>query len=68
MKGYKEIYHWDAFDKVKEGKEVYVADKQEHTVFLVNVLSVNTFASMLRCSDSDRFYWWVEEETEESDG
>ena len=57
-----DIYYWEAFDRVKAGKEVYVVDKQEHTVYCVNALSVNTFAELIRLSESDRFYWWCEEE------
>ena len=64
MKVYKDIYSFEALEKIKEGKSVYVVDKQEHTVSYANMLSVRTFAEVLHFSDSDRFAWWCEEESD----
>lgn len=69
MKNYKSVYYWDIIDRIKEGKLVYLLDKEEQTVYCVNDISVDKYAEILNlCKEkSERFESWIEVHTEETE-
>ena len=69
MKNYKSVYHWDVIDRIKEGKLVYLLDKEEQKIFCVNDMLVDKFVEILNlCKEnSERFEFWIEVHTEETE-
>lgn len=67
MKTYKTIYLFEVIDKVKEGKCVYVADRQEHKIDLANTMAIGDLtAIMVDENKSNRFIFWIEEDEDEN--
>lgn len=63
---YKSIYSFQVFEKISEGNQVYVLDKQNKSVALVNDMDVQSAVRLTKASDDKkRFDFWICEETEE---
>lgn len=69
MREYKVIYPFEVYDKIKEGKNVGLTDRAAGKVYVVNVMTVEKLADVLRRFDEvkGRFEFWVEEEREETE-
>ena len=67
MMEYKVIYSFEVFDKVKEGKNVGLTDRQKGVVRSVNDMTVSELAEVLMDFETKgRYEFWVEEEQEET--
>ena len=68
MMEYKVIYSFEVFDKVKEGKNVGLTDRQKGVVRSVNDMTVSELAEVLMDFETKgRYEFWVEEEQEETE-
>lgn len=67
MKRFFDIYSFTAMDEARNGKEVYVLDKEEGNVDCINGMIVNEAFAILALAKErpDRFLFWTEEEVEE---
>lgn len=61
---YKIIYSFEVFDKIGEGKQVYVLDRQNKSVTLINEMDANSAVKIVYTEKSNRFEFWIEETTE----
>ena len=65
---YKTIFYFEAYGKVKEGKNVYCLDRQDKTVEHLNEMWVGDFVSILKRAEEhkneNRYEFWVEEAKE----
>ena len=66
MKTYKSIYGWEVLEKIREGKKVYVLDREDKSVVCVNDVSVKDLAQIeiYGKESKNRFEFWIEEITE----
>lgn len=66
MKKFKVIYPWEALDEIKEGKTVFMLDRETQTVECVNDMTVDTLAQVLMIgNEKNRFDFWMEEKEDE---
>lgn len=63
---FRDVYSFLAIDEVKDGKTVFVLDKEMRTVAVVNDMKVGEAVSLIQSTDNfpGRFEFWVEEEEE----
>ena len=67
MKTFKEIYPYEVFEKISEGKEVRILDKEQEKVFTPHDLTLEEYAEINKERNSKRYeFWTIEEITEES--
>ena len=66
MKTYESVYSFVVIDKIREGKTVFVLDKENEKVMKVNELTVDQLMRLLRNDEStpNRYYFWYSEETD----
>ena len=65
---YNTIYSFEVFDKINEGKNVFVTDRQNRSVALINDMDVESAVRVVNAENRTRRYeFWIEgaEETEE---
>lgn len=64
---FRDIYSFLAIEEIKDGKTVFVLDKEMKTVEAVNDMTVDEAVSLIQSADNfpGRFEFWVEEEEEE---
>lgn len=53
------------FEEIEKGRVIYVADKQEKQMFILNDLDVGTAVLLVKDAKahSDKYEFWYEEET-----
>ena len=62
MKIYKSIYSFEVLDYIKEGKSVYMLDRETSEVLEVNSIEVGEFAEVLKFdNETKRYDFWIEE-------
>ena len=63
---YKNIYNFEVFMYITDGKTVCALDRAEKTTYVVNEMTVCDAMSLINNADKDedRFAFWVEEEEE----
>lgn len=60
---YNSVWACNVFDRIKDGKKVFVLDKKKRSVLLVNEMSVSNALAMTRSKEQGRFeFWYVEDE------
>ena len=64
MKKYEEVYSWNAFNEVKDGKQVYALDKKTKEVLYVNGITVFELSEIINSEEKDRYEFWMEESEE----
>ncbi len=66
---YKVIYSFEVLDKIKEGKNVGLTDRQKGVVRSVNDMTVSELAEVMMDFDKTkgRYEFWIEEEQEETE-
>lgn len=64
---YKTIYSFEAFKKINEGKQVYVLDRQNKSVALLNEMDAKSAVNIVNSTKGNRFEFWYTEESEESE-
>lgn len=66
---YKNIYSFEVFMYITDGKTVCALDRAEKTTYVVNEMTVCDAVSLIKNADEDedRFAFWVEEEVEETE-
>jgi hypothetical protein len=66
---YKNIYNFEVFMYITDGKTVCALDRAEKTTCVVNEITVCDAVSLIKNADEDedRFAFWVEEEVEETE-
>lgn len=64
---YKNIYSFEVFMYITDGKTVCALDRAEKTTYVVNEMTVCDAVSLINNADKDedRFAFWVEEEATE---
>lgn len=67
MKTFNNIYNWEAYSKLKEGKKVCVVDKAWHSCDTLNELTVDKAFAIIKdaAQNQNRYTFWIEEESEE---
>jgi hypothetical protein len=72
MKNFIEVYSFQVFETIKEGKEVYCVDKELRELFLINTITTQMFSKILKESakkeNYNRFIFYYIEEGEPKDG
>jgi hypothetical protein len=66
---YNNIYNFEVFAEIANGKTVYALDRAEKTIDWVNEMVVCDAMSLINDAykDEDRFEFWVEEEEQEEE-
>ncbi len=60
MKQYEQVYIWDIFNKLKEGR-VYLLDKQKKKVFVVSGMTAGELSEVMNDSNTNgRYEAWIE--------
>lgn len=68
MTTYKTISAWRVLDEIENGKQVFMLDRQNNSVALVNDLNVNSAVKVLNSDDKEnRYAFWICEESEETE-
>lgn len=65
-KEYNEIYSFEVLDAVKKGERVFVLDKQDYTVKLLNDEKISVVLKLIekvRENKGNRYLLWTEKET-----
>ena len=65
-KEYKEIYEFRVVDAIEKGERVFVLDKQDCSVKLLNDEKISVVLALLkkvRNEDGNRYLLWTEKET-----
>lgn len=63
---YIKIFEFQAMDRSKEGKEVYMLDRACKEVYDVNYMSVGELANIINEGNAtDRYEFWYEEDENE---
>lgn len=66
MVTYKNIYSFDVLGKIKDGNQVYVLDRQNQSVALLNDMDVQSAVKIVNAENrTGRFDFWIVEEVEE---
>lgn len=65
METYNIIYSFEVFDHINDGKQVYVLDRQNKSVALVNDMDTQSAVKIVNDSKTKRFEFWICEEMEE---
>lgn len=60
MNRYNDVYSWEVFDKIEQGKSVYVVDRKEREVYFVNGMPVDKAMEITKCKEEDRYSFWAE--------
>lgn len=67
MRTYKDIYSFQTIDEIKNGKDVYVVDKENMKIYYLNGMTTEEFVYVVNCDNrNDRFSFYVVEETKET--
>ena len=65
MATYKEVYKWNVIDEIGKGKQVYMLDRQNQSVALINDMDAQSAIKIVNCKDNEnRYDFWICEETE----
>ena len=74
MNKYVNVFWFNVIDKLKDGNEIFVIDRELHEVFVVGSLPVKTLAGIFsQCEDEKEyigryeFYYIAEEENKEDE-
>lgn len=63
MKTYKTIYRFEVFEKITNGKNVWVTDRQNKSVALINDMDANSAVKLVNTENrAGRYEFWVEGE------
>lgn len=63
---YKTIYSFEVFGKVNEGYQVFVLDRQNKSVALINDMDVQSAVKIVNAQNkASRYEFWICEESEE---
>lgn len=64
---YNTIYAWKVFDKINEGKQVFMLDRQNQSVALLNDMDTESAVKIVNSEDNEnRYQFWICEESEET--
>ena len=67
MVTYNSIYSFDVFSRIDDGYQVYMLDRQDNSVTLVNDLNAQMAINIVNANNRARRYeFWVCEEREET--
>ena len=67
MEIYKQIYQFEVVDKISSGKQVYVLDRHNKSVALLNEMDMKSAVKIVNAENKDRRYdYWICEEREEN--
>lgn len=67
-KEYKEIYEFEVVGKIGDSEKVFVLDKQDNSVTLLNDEKISVVLELIekaREDKSNRYLFWTEKETED---
>ena len=65
---YNPIYSFEVFDKINEGKKVWVTDRHNKSVALINDMDVNSAVKIVNAENkSKRYEFFTCEESEETE-
>lgn len=67
-KEFKEIYSFEVLDAIKNGERVFVLDKQDYSVKLLNDEKISVVLKLIekvRENKSNRYLLWTEKETKD---
>ena len=63
---YKTIYSFEVFGKVNEGYQVFVLDRQNKSVALINDMDVRSAVKIVNAENkASRYEFWICKESEE---
>ncbi len=64
---YKEVYTFEVVSAIKEGEKVFVLDKQDCSVKLLNDEKISVVFELIAkvSEDKSRYLLWTEKETED---
>ena len=65
---YKSIYRWKVFENINDGKQVFMLDRQNQSVALINDMDVQSAVKIVDGKDNEnRYDFWICEEAEEAE-
>lgn len=65
MKTYKTIFTFEVFEKINDGEQVYVLDRQNKSVALLNDMDAQSAVKIVNeKSKEGRYEFWYEKESE----
>lgn len=67
MKIYTSAYSWNVRHLLREGKVVYMLDKEQRKVFNVSEMPVGLFMEIEDAEDDNRYEFWYEEEVKQGE-
>ena len=67
MTTYNTIYSFKVFDKINEGKQVFMLDRQNQSVALLNDMDTESAVKVVNSENNEnRYQFWICEESEET--
>lgn len=68
MATYKNVYSFEVFEKINAGYDVWVTDRQNKSVALLNDMDAQSAVKIVNADNSERRYeFWISEGAEESE-
>lgn len=68
MVTYKKVYNWKVFDEIEDGKRVYMLDRQNQSVALLNDMDAQSAVKVVNSTDDEnRYDFWTCVESEEEE-
>ena len=66
MMEYKILYAFEVMNKVRNGEQVSMVDREEEELWNVNSLTLEEFAEILNTAENEpnRYEFWIRKETE----
>lgn len=64
MANYENVYSFNVFDKISEGKKVFVTDRHNKSVALLNDMDVQSAIKIVNAKSGGRYDFWIYEESE----
>lgn len=65
---YKTVYSFEVFDKINEGNKVWVTDRHNKSVALINDMDVKSAVQIVHAENrSTRYEFFIYEESEETE-
>lgn len=59
---YKNIYHWEVYDKLAEGHRVMMLDREQHIVYEASEMKVGELVKATTYKGKNgRYEFWIEE-------
>ena len=68
MNEYKNIYRWDVYDRLSEGRKVMMLDREKHIVYEVSEMKVGELVKATTYKGKNgRYEFWIEEPATEEE-